>query len=47
LCKAKIVAHFTKTGQPRDPKTGGYDKSRDLIGSLIADLERLSGGGAA
>jgi hypothetical protein len=44
LCKAKIVAHFTKTGLPRDPKIGGYDKSRDLISSLIADLERLAGG---
>jgi hypothetical protein len=47
LCKAKIIAHFTKTGQPRDPTTGEYDKKRDLIGSLIADLERLSHGDAA
>ncbi len=37
LCKAKVADHYIRIGWV-------YEKERDMIVSLIADLERLSDG---
>jgi hypothetical protein len=37
LCKAKVADHYVRTGWV-------YEEERDMLISMMADLERLAGG---
>jgi hypothetical protein len=40
LCKARVADHYVRIGWV-------YEKERDMLASIIADLERLAGGAPA